>query len=142
MIIRRGVHYISCSSTNNKDPIHRKKVFTDPKIISKKREIYRKLIHISDIDITRDELKTLTKEHQLRIRCNDNKLYLQILPEKWKNDETWSIVTNIINEFKMISAIREELSDIPDNIETSIWIPLEMEFIGEDLPYNDWIDHA
>lgn len=112
-----------------------------------KRQIFDSFIYDSNEHLTQAELRSLVKDHQLRIQCRKNRLYLHISPQTWGNSESdiWDYIVDVFNDWNLMSLIREELSIFPDNLDAPMIIPLQMEFVRMDekeTKYDDWIDHA
>lgn len=138
--------YVKCCCIHG-DSIF-KKIDTFPKShYDYKRTVFDSFIYQPNEHLTQTELRSLVKDHQLRIECRKNRLYLQISPQKWgdKEYEVWDYITGVFNDWNLMSLIREELSVFPENLDAPMIIPLQMEFVRVDekeTRYDDWIDHA
>lgn len=112
-----------------------------------KRMIFNSFIYNHPEYLTQAELRSLVKDHKLRIQCRNNRLYLNISPDKWgdKESEVWDCLVYIFNDWSLTNLLREELSVFPETLDASLMIPLQMQFIrmnSEETKYDDWIDHA
>lgn len=112
-----------------------------------KRKIFDSFMYDPSEHLTKIELRSLVKDHQLRIQCRKNRLYLHISPDIWgdTDDELWDYIVGVFNDWNLMSLIREELSVFPENLDAPMIIPLQMEFVRineKETRYEDWIDHA
>ena len=112
-----------------------------------KRMVFDSFIYQPNEHLTQYELRSLVKDHKLRIQCRKNRLYLSISPEKWsdKEYEVWDYLVGIFNDWNLMNLLREELSIFPEKLDAPLMIPLNMQFIRvntEETKYDDWIDHA
>lgn len=125
-----------------------KKMETIPKSqYDYKRMVYDSFIYQPNEHLTQAELRSFVKDHKIRIQCRKNRLYLLISPEKWGDaeSEVWDYITGILNDWNLMSLIREELTIFPENLDAPMLIPLQMEFMRineKETRYDDWIDHA
>ena len=142
--VRRS--YVKCSCLPEDEIV--KKVENIPKSkYDYKRMVFDSFIYQPKEHLTQSELRHLVKDHRLRIQCRKKRLYLLVSPEKWgdKESEVWDYITGILNDWNLMSLIREELSIFPENLDAPMMIPLQMEFMRIDekeTRYDDWIDHA
>lgn len=142
--IRRS--YIQCRCSTD-DAIIRKIERLPRSKYDYKRQIFDSFMYDPNEHLTKIELRNLVKDHQLRIQCRKNRLYLHISPDTWgdTDDELWDYIVGVFNDWNLMSLIREELSIFPENLDAPMIIPLQMEFVRineKETQYEDWIDHA
>ena len=112
-----------------------------------KRMVFDSFIYQPNEHLTQAELRSLVKNHQLRIQCRKDRLYLHISPETWGDSEyeVWDYLVGILNDWNLMSLLREELSVFPETLDAPMMIPLQMQFMRmneKETKYDDWIDHA
>lgn len=145
MLLHRSIYRISvkCAYSSQDDPIVQKINSSDKAMYNKKRQIYDDFIYMPTEFLTTHEMKHITKNHLISLRCKKNKLYLQMSPETTDNEEYWEPITDILNDLQLMNFVREELNLIPEPLEAPLLVPLPIEYIGsanQETKYTDWIN--
>jgi len=144
MILHRQFHRFSVKcSYSQEDPNVQKINSNDTAIYNKKRKIYDDFIYTPHEYLTTHEMKHISKNHLLSLRCKKNKLYLQMSPDTSENEDYWEPITDILNDLLLMNFIREELNPIPQPLEAPLLVPLPIEYIGSAntvTKYTDWIN--